>query len=47
MDQLYLVSVASTISGIMGKMLCYPLDTVKAQLYVSVLCQLSRWREVE
>ncbi|CAD8066505.1 unnamed protein product [Paramecium sonneborni] len=34
MNSLLTESIASTISGIIGKFLCYPLDTVKAQFYV-------------
>ncbi|CAD8154404.1 unnamed protein product [Paramecium pentaurelia] len=34
MSSLLTESIASAISGIIGKFLCYPLDTVKAQFYV-------------
>ncbi|CAD8149123.1 unnamed protein product [Paramecium octaurelia] len=34
MSSLLTESIASAISGIIGKFLCYPLDTVKAQFYI-------------
>lgn len=37
MSSLLIESIASAISGVIGKLLCYPLDTVKALFYVILL----------